>query len=328
MNRRQVNEQGHVMQAVVVAGPDQEATVAEVPMPKASAGQVVVRVHAAGLNAIDNAIAGGMMRGMLEHEYPVVLGRDAAGVVEAVGEQVTEVAVGDTVVGHVLLAPPIKHGTLAEYAVLPAETVVKLPDGLDPLTAAAIPLAAAAAVACVNAVAPQEGEVVLVAGASGGVGSYAVQLAAQRGATVIATGLPEDADRLRRLGAAHVVDYRDDIAQQVRAVSTDGVDALIDVVSFTPDALSVHTALLRDGGRVATTTNAADADTLAARNLTGTNVMATPVAEIVGPLVEQAANGSLAVDIGQVVDLPEALEGLRAFATGHVRGKTVVRIAQ
>jgi NADPH:quinone reductase-like Zn-dependent oxidoreductase len=316
------------MQAVVVQGPQQEPTLAEVPVPEVAAGHVLVRVQAAGVNAIDNAIAGGMLRAMMEHDDPVVLGRDAAGVVETVGDQVTGVAVGDTVVGHVLLAPPIKHGTLAEYAVLPAETLVQVPDGLDPVTAAAIPLAGATAVACVDAVAPQNGEVVLIAGASGGVGSYAVQLVAQRGATVIATGLPSDADRLRRLGAAHVVDYRDDVAQQVQAIHPDGVDALIDLVSFTPDALAAHTALLRDGGGVATTTGNADPDALAARNITGTNVMATPVAQVVGPLVEQAAEGSLTVDIGRVLDLADALEGLRTFASGHTQGKLVVRVGR
>ncbi|HSJ47173.1 MAG TPA: NADP-dependent oxidoreductase [Euzebyales bacterium] len=316
------------MQAVVVQGPDQEPVIADVPEPQVSAGHVLVRVQAAGLNAIDNAIASGMMRGMMEHDDPVVLGRDAAGVVEAVGEQVTDVTVGDAVVGHVLLIPPIKHGTLAEYAVLPAQTLVPLPDGLDPLMAAAIPLAGAAAVACVEAVGPQHGEAVLIAGASGGVGSYAVQLAARRGATVIATGLLEDANRLRRLGADHVVDYRDDVAQQVRAAHPHGVDALIDLVSFTPDALVAHTALLRDGGRVATTTGSADPDALAARDITGTNIMATPVADVVGPLVQQAVDGSLTVDVGRVLDLPDAIEGLRTFASGHTRGNMVVRIVE
>ncbi len=86
-------------------------------------------MKAAGLNAIDNGIASGMMAGMLPHEYPLVLGRDAAGVVEAVGDGVDSVAVGDEVFGHVLLAPPIQAGTLAEYAVLPAASVVRKPEG-------------------------------------------------------------------------------------------------------------------------------------------------------------------------------------------------------
>ncbi len=93
----------------------------------------------------EDGIASGMMAGMLPHEYPLVLGRYAAGVVEAVGDGVDSVAVGDEVFGHVLLAPPIQAGTLAEYAVLPAASVVRKPEGLDFVTAAALPLAGAAA---------------------------------------------------------------------------------------------------------------------------------------------------------------------------------------
>jgi NADPH:quinone reductase-like Zn-dependent oxidoreductase len=169
------------MQAVVVSSPGEAATVVEVPVPEVHAGQVLVRVLAAGLNPLDNAIAAGLMTEMVRHDYPVVLGRDAAGIVEAVGGGVSGITVGDAVVGHVLFAPPIQRGTLAEFAVLPAERVVPKPEGLDFVTAAAIPLAGAAAVACVDAVAPEPGETVLIVGASGGVGSYAVQLAAGRG---------------------------------------------------------------------------------------------------------------------------------------------------
>jgi NADPH:quinone reductase-like Zn-dependent oxidoreductase len=249
-------------------------------------------------------------------------------VVDAVGEGVTGVAVDDVVVGHVLLTPPIKHGTVAEYAVLPADTVVQVPDGIDPATAAAIPLAGATAAATVDAVAPKDGEVVLVAGASGGVGSYAEQLAARRGAIVIATGLADDVDRLQRLGADQVVDHIDGTVEQVRASQPDGVDAVIDLVSRTPDDVAAFADLLHEGGRLATTNGAADAEALAARDITATNVMGAPLAQTVAALVEQAASGALTVDIGRVVDLPAALAGLQTFATGHTQGKTVVRVAE
>jgi NADPH:quinone reductase-like Zn-dependent oxidoreductase len=316
------------MQAVVVQGPDRQPEIIDVPVPEVNAGQVRVRVLAAGLNAIDSAIAAGMLRGMMDHDDPVVLGRDAAGVVDAVGEGVTGIAVDDVVVGHVLLTPPIKHGTFAEYAVLSADTVVAVPEGMDPVTAAAIPLAGATAVATVDAVAPTDGEVVLIAGASGGVGSFAVQLAARRGARVIATGQPDDVVRLRRLGAGQVVDHREGTVEQVRASQPDGVDAIIDLVSFTPEDARVLAELLHDGGRLASTNSAADSDALAARGITATNVMGAPLAHTVAALVEQVANGALTVDIGRVVDLAAALDGLQTFATGHTQGNTVVRTGE
>jgi NADPH:quinone reductase-like Zn-dependent oxidoreductase len=108
------------MRAVHVPAAGEQPQVSDIPMPEVTDGSVLIRVKAAGLNAIDNAIAAGMMAQMVPHSYPLVLGRDAAGVVEAVGAGVDHVQVGDEVIGHVLIAPPIQAGTLAEYAVLPA----------------------------------------------------------------------------------------------------------------------------------------------------------------------------------------------------------------
>ncbi len=125
------------MRALHVPAAGAQPELGDLPTPAPAAGTVLVRVKAAGLNPIDNGIAAGMMAGMMPHEYPLVLGRDAAGIVEAVGSGVDGIAVGDEVIGHVLLAPPIQAGTIAEYAVFPAATVVPKPAGLDFETAAA-----------------------------------------------------------------------------------------------------------------------------------------------------------------------------------------------
>jgi NADPH:quinone reductase-like Zn-dependent oxidoreductase len=314
------------MLALTVAAAGAAPTLSEVPVPEVGAGNVLVRVEAAGLNPVDNAIAAGVMAGMIPHEYPLVLGRDAAGTVTAVGEGVTHVAVGDEVLGHVLLAPPVQAGTLAEYAVLPAATVVRKPAELSFARAAALPLAAAAASAVVDAVDPRPGHRVLVVGASGGVGSYAIQLLAARGATVIATGGPAAADRLTGLGASSVVDYRAaPVADQVRAAYPDGVDALIDLVAATADRLPL--AAVRAGGAVASPVGAATGDSLAKAGVTGTNVMANAVHDTVAPLVQQAAAGTLKVHVAQVLPLEKATDGLAAIASGQAHGKLVVHIA-
>ena len=313
------------MKAVHVPAPGQPPRLGELPIPEVAAGTVLVRVKAAGLNPIDNGIASGMLAQMLPHEYPLVLGRDAAGVVEAVGAGVDHVTVGDEVFGHVLLAPPIRHGTLAEYALLPAAAVVAKPAGLDFVTAAALPLAGAAAAAAVDAIGLQPGQVVLVNGASGGVGSYAVQLLAARGATVIATGTAADRDRLIGLGAGTVIDRTaGSVVKQVRAAYPDGVDALVNLAGSS--AADVPLAAVRTGGAVATTTMAPDAAALTAAGLTGGGIMAMPVRETTGPLAEQAAAGILQVDVATVLPLDQALEGLATIAAGHARGKIVVTI--
>jgi len=311
------------MRALHVRAAGEQPQLSELPVPAVTDGAVLIKVKAAGLNAIDNGIAGGVMAGMIPHEYPLVLGRDAAGVVEAVGAGVDHVAAGDEVFGHVLLAPPIQAGTLAEYAVLPAASVAPKPAGLDFLSAAALPLAGAAASASVDAVDPRPGQTVLVVGASGGVGSYVVQLLAARGATVVATGTPDNDVRLTKLGATTVVDHTTGtVADQVLATYPDGVDALIDLVSYTVDGLPL--AAVRKGGAVASTLNAADEATLAGHGLSGSNIMAGPVREVIASLAEQVAAGTLVVDVTTVLPLDQAAEGLATIAAGNARGKIVV----
>ncbi len=314
------------MRAMHVPAAGEQPQLSDLPVPEPGEGTVLVRVKAAGLNPIDNAIASGMVAQMMPHEYPVTLGRDAAGVVEAVGAGVEHVTVGDEVVGHVLFAPPIHAGTIAEYAVLSAAAVFPKPAGLDFVTAAALPLAAAAAIATIDAIEPQSGQTVLVDGASGGVGSFAVQLLAQRGVTVVATGAPEDVDRLLSLGATEVVDFtKGSVADQVLATHPEGVDALIELAAFTPDDAPLDA--VRKGGRVSSTTPAANLEALAAKGLTGSMVMAGPVREVIAPLAQQAADGTLTVDVTTVLPLDQAAEGLATIAAGKARGKIVVKVS-
>ncbi|HEX2575059.1 MAG TPA: zinc-binding dehydrogenase, partial [Aquihabitans sp.] len=243
----------------------------------------------------------------------------------AVGSGVEGIAVGDEVLGHVLLAPPIQAGTIAEYAVLPAAAVVAKPAALDFATAAAIPLAGAAAAQAVDAVDPQAGQTVLVNGAGGGVGSYAVQLLAARGLTVIATATPDSADRVRSLGASTIIDRTaGDVTEQVRALHPDGVDALVNVASFDP--ADVPAGAVRRGGKISTTTVAPDDESLAAAGVTATSIMATPVREVVAPLVDQVVAGDLVVSVSTVIPFDQAPAGLATLGAGKANGKVVIEL--
>ena len=313
------------MRALHVPAAGERPQLSDLPVPEPGEGQVLIRVKAAGLNAIDNGIAAGMMGEMMEHAYPLVLGRDAAGVVAATGPGVTGIAVGEEVFGHVLLAPPIQAGTLAERALLPAAGTAPKPAGLDWVTAAALPLAGAAASAAVDAVGPKPGDVVLLVGAAGGVGSYAVQLLAAKGASVLATGTPADTERLTGLGAATVLDYTTAlVADQVRAAYPGGIDALIDLVSYAPDDLPL--TALRKGGKVASSLGAASDEALAADGLTGSNIMAMPTREVIAALAGQVADGTLKVDVETILPLANAADGLATLASGEARGKIVVQV--
>ncbi|MGW0246255.1 NADP-dependent oxidoreductase [Nocardia goodfellowii] len=314
------------MRAVNVPAAGEPPQLTDLPTPAPGEGAVLVRVVAAGLNPIDNGIASGMMAQMgMEQWYPLVLGRDAAGVVQALGPGVDHLQVGDEVFGHILLAPPISAGTLADYAVLPAAAVTVKPSGLDFVTAAALPLAGAAAVDSITAVDAQPGQTILINGASGGVGAYAVQLLSARGVTVIATGTAGDVDRLTALGATTVIDYTGKpVAEQVRARHPEGIDALINLAGYDPEQVPV--AAVREGGKVASTTVLPEQSALTAAGLSGATVMANPVAETVAPLGEQAAAGKLRVPVARVVPLDQAPQALADLAAGGVGGKIVVSL--
>src|SRR5450830_1788405 len=293
------------MRALTVLEAGAQPVVADITTPEAGPGTVLVRIKAASLNAVDAAIAGGMLAGMMPHEYPLVIGRDAAGVVEAIGAGVEGIAVGDAVIGAVTFAKPA---------------------GLSFEAAASLPIAGATAVAAVDAVSPQPGDVVLVTGAAGGVGSFVVQLLAQRGATVLATGRATDAARLTGLGAAQVLDYTTgSLVDQVLAAYPDGVDALVDLANHAPKDLPL--GAVRGGGKVASALGAAQGELLESRGLTWFNVGANPGPEVVGPLAAAAASGALKVDVTSVINLDDAASGLQIFGAEHSRGKTVIRIA-
>jgi NADPH:quinone reductase len=291
--------------------------------PTPGDNEVLVRVQATSVNGADKAIAAGMLRGMVEHEFPVVLGRDYAGVVERVGSEATGYTVGDEVFGFLTAADPTVHGgTWAEVIAVPQDSsIAPKPPGVDAASAGASPLAAITAMAAIDALHLSPGDTVLIVGAAGGVGSFAVQLAADAGATLLAPALPEDEDYLRALGVSEVLDRDADVAVSVRERYPDGVDALLDVVSYTPDALEVYSKALKEGGRAASSNSAAgDA---AGR----TNVMAVPSRENLERLAQLLDAGTLRVPIQESYELDRAPEALQAFGGSHTRGKLAIRVA-
>jgi NADPH:quinone reductase-like Zn-dependent oxidoreductase len=261
---------------------------------------------------------------MMEHRFPVVIGRDFAGIVEAVGPVRTDHSVGDEVFGFVPSMPPLHEGTWAEQVAGAGLVLAQKPAGISFEVAAAIPLAGVTALDSVDAVAIGAGDTVLVVGATGGVGSIALQLAAQRGATVIATAKAGDEEAfVRALGATETVDYAaGDVAGAIRARFPEGVTALIDSVNrgeaFTPLA-----ELVRRGGRIATTLSTADAEALAAREVRATNVMGSPTPEKLALLAAQVLAGTLRIQVQKTFPLADAQAAIEAFQSGTL-GKVVL----
>jgi len=312
------------MRSVVLDDFDVPPTVRDdLPTPEVGDDRVLVRVHASSVNPVDAAIAGGMLRDMAEHVFPVTLGRDFAGVVEAAGGAVTRYAAGDEVFGYVMHADPAVHdGSWAELAAVPQDGfIAPKPAGVDFREAGVAPLAAVSALASLDALEVGEGDTLLIVGATGGVGSFAVQLAAQAGATVIAPALPEDEEYLRGLGVTELVERGGDVAAAVRERYSDGVDALLELVSYTPDGFDAYAAALKDGGRGASTVGAAG-------DAPGRfNIMGSSDAAQMDRLRELLEEGRLRVPIQRTYPLEEAGEALAALGSEHTVGKLAIAIA-
>jgi NADPH:quinone reductase len=257
------------------------------------------------------------MKEMAEHEFPVTVGRDFAGVVEQVGSAVSGYGAGDEVFGFVRHANPAVHdGSWAELITISEDDVAQKPRSLDFAQAGAAPLAAITALAAFDALAPKEGETVLVVGAPGGVGSFFVQLAEAAGANVIAPALPEDHDYLRGLGVGELVDRNADVAAAVRESHPKGVDAILDVVSSEPD-----TSLLNEGGRLASTLGAAG------EGAGRFNLVAHPSPADLQRLAELLDTGALRVSLQRSYELEQAGDALQALPATHTQGKLGVTIA-
>ncbi len=301
------------------------AGVLEIPVPNPEPGEIRVRVHASSVNGYDAFIASGMARGMIEHRYPVVVGKDFSGVVDAVGEGVDAFAVGEEVVGITPASPAVDAvGAYAEFVSVPGTgyTAAK-PGGLDHERAASVGLAALTALVSVEAVSATAASTVLTVGATGGVGTYAVQLSAARGANVIATARPDDETRIRGLGASETVDYAQDVVGQVREAHPDGVDALI-IAVHVGDGFDGLAGLVRDGGAIATTVGRPGE---VGRGISLTMVFAQAEPAPFAEVVRLAGDGSLTVPLTKTYGFNQLPEALGLVGKRSSRGKVAITIA-
>ncbi|MBV9921732.1 MAG: NADP-dependent oxidoreductase [Pseudonocardia sp.] len=292
-------------------------TLQEVPLPRAGTGQLRVRVTAAGLNPMDwimTADADTAARFGLR--LPCGFGTDYAGVVDQVGDGVTGFAVGDRVYGGAL------SRAVADYVVIDAAGSIAAggdahhtPDGVDDRTAATLAIAGCTAAAALAVVKPGPGDTLLIGGAAGGVGVFAVQLARLAGARVIGTGSATSAEALRALGAEPVA-YGDGLAGRVRGLAPGGVTAAIDL--FGTDTVQAARELGVPDERI--TTIAAQVDGIAPAN----GAQAAPGAiEEISRLV---AAGQLRVPIAATFPVEQIRAAVELQAARHVHGKVVIEL--
>jgi NADPH:quinone reductase-like Zn-dependent oxidoreductase len=301
-------------------------SVLELPTPAVEPGAVQVRVTVAGVNPLDWKVRDGMMG---RRPLPFVLGQDFAGVVERAGEAVTAFAPGDRIFGIART-----HGSYAQYTLVTlgvhAEPVAKIPEGLTDSLAAALPTAGLTALAGLAILDVKQGTKLLVVGAAGAVGGYAVQLARARGAHVIATARSGKEEMVRRLGAAEVIAYdRRDVSTAVKAGHPEGVDAVLDVASDR-DAIKTLAAAIRAGGKIASTIGAIEVEWFAQRKIEATNVSVSQAPqsspEGLSELAAMAVGGTLTVRIEAERALDDAALVLENSKAGRITGKVVLKI--
>lgn len=297
-------------------------SVVEVPVPEPAEGQVRIRVAAAGLNPYDSAVIQGYLKDHMEHRFPLIPGMDAAGTVDALGEGVIELAVGDEVFGSVGKRY-LGEGTAAGSGTMSTAAIARRPASIDPTDAAAIPVAGVTALTMVESASVSDGDVVVAIGATGGVGSYFVQLAARRGARVLAISSSANVDYARTLGAAEVVDYgAGDVVEAVRSLAPDGIDVIADMHGG--DDTARLGELVPSGGRVVSAVGSADEETLKARGIVAANIMGRVSTASLETLAGMLERGELVSPEIRTFPLAEAAEAFELVATGHTRGKIVL----
>ena len=310
------------MRAIAVDKYGAPPALMEVPDPHPGPGQVLIKVKAAGINPMDRHAADGGWKARMPAVFPLILGFDLAGVVEAVGEGAGKFTVGEEVYGQLKIAPLGSAGTYAEYvAVTEDAPLARIPRGLDAAVAAALPTAGVTALEIAETVEPLAGKTVLIVGAAGGIGSFVTQLAANAGGHLITVVRADANERMRAYGAAEMVDYTaGSVPDSVRRTHPDGIDVLIDLASDA-DGFAALASLVRAGGTALTTRYVADIEALASRKVAGVNF----AVDMSSRSLERIAD---AVVAGKIVAPPITLIKLDDVATldgkAPSEGKTII----
>jgi NADPH:quinone reductase len=311
------------MRAYALDAFGQPGSIHEVPEPEPAEGQVRVRVAAAALNPFDNAVLGGYLKDRMEHRFPLIPAGDLAGTVDALGPKVTGFALGDPVFG-TTGKMVLGEGTLAELTTASIATIAKRPTSINEVEAAALPLAGVSALMSVEAANPKPKDVVVVIGASGGIGSYAIQLAAMRGAHVVAVTSKANTEYVKGLGADEVIDRTSgDVLETLKAKHPDGVASIIDTAGDAPSLARLSEAV-RKGGTVTSMKGAAATEDLAKRGITGVNIQTRVTTERLEYLADLAAGGKLKAPRIKTFSLGDAGEAFKVI--GQTGGKLVVKI--
>jgi NADPH:quinone reductase-like Zn-dependent oxidoreductase len=290
----------------------------DAPRPDPKENELLVRVIACGVNPADPLVVGGRFAKEFGTHLPLIPGYDVAGVVEKTGAKVTKFKKGDAVYGYALFG-----GGWAEFAVLAENEAARKPKSTTFTEAAAVPLAALTAwQALIDTAKLSAGQTILVHGGSGGVGSFAVQIAKAKGAKVIATASTANQDLLKQLGADVAIDYTKTKFEEVAK----DVDAVFDTVGR--DTLARSYAIVKKGGIVTTIVARPDLAQLEKHGIRGSSISSHPDGNELTEITKLIEAGKIKPVVGHVMPLTDAVKASQQAETHHTRGKIVLKIAE
>jgi NADPH:quinone reductase-like Zn-dependent oxidoreductase len=290
----------------------------EVPRPQIGAGEVLIRVHAAGINPLDWKARAGHVQAWLPHRLPLIPGWDVSGVVEEVASDVTAFEVGDSVYG---MLDFMRDGAYAEYVAARTLNLALKPKSIDFTQAAAVPLASLTAWQSLFEVAGlQPGQTVLIHGGAGGVGHFAVQFAKWKEAKVIVTASAANEAFLRKLGVDEAIDYRN--IKFEKAVHD--VDVVMDTIGG--DTQQRSWQVLKKGGVLVTTLRISSPETARDHGVRGEEVLVHPDTARLNQIAALIDAGDLKPSVAAVLPLAEAARAHELSQTGHMKGKIVLQV--
>jgi len=291
----------------------------DVPRPEPKGDQILIRVIAAGVNPVDGMIRSGMFAKDGNRAFPIILGGDVAGVVEKVGSKITKFKAGDPVFAYISLDD---SGGYAQYALVTEREAALKPKSLSYVEAAAVPIVALTAwQALIDTARLSEGQTVLIHGGSGGVGTFAIQIAKARGAKVIATASTAKQDLLKELGADVAIDYT---KQKFEEIAKD-VDVVLDSVG--KDTLAHSYGVVKKGGFIVTLVARIDQAELDNHGIRGASLSVEPNSDELAEIGKLIDEKKIKVVVSQTFPLSEARKAQEQAATGHTRGKIVLKVA-
>jgi NADPH:quinone reductase-like Zn-dependent oxidoreductase len=291
----------------------------DMPRPEPRDDQLLVRVIAAGVNPVDASIRSGKYAKFFGTKLPWIPGFDIAGVVEKTGAKIGKFKAGNSVYA---MVSPSRGGGYAEYAVVTEVESARKPESINYADAAAVPgVALTAWQALIDTAKLSAGQTVLIHGGSGGVGTFAIQIAKARGAKVIATASTRNQDLLKQLGADVAIDYT---KQKFEDVVKD-VDVVLDSVGG--DTRSRSYGVVKKGGFIVSIVGRIDQAELEKHGIRGASISVEPNSDELAEIGKLIDAGKIKVIVSQTFPLSEAIKAQEQVATGHTRGKIVLKVA-